>query len=137
MNAFLHVVYPGVLMATAVLFLVAAVTMAWIGAHRALQWAVTGFYVVTLVEVVTVVAVVAGGNVPVVITVGYILAAIALLPLLGIGRLGAPDPTNTDPSRPVLQPDQIARVDAAVGMIIAVAAAVVAWRLEQILVNAS
>ena len=132
MTAYLDAVYPAVLAATAVLFVVAAVTIAWIRAHRVLQWVVTGFYVVTLVEVLTLLSAIFSGDVPVVITVGYGLAAIALLPLLGIGRLGSPDADDPDPSRPVLQPDQIARVDAVAAMIIAIAAAVVAWRLAEI-----
>ena len=133
MTAYLDAVYPAVLVAAAVLFAAGAVTMVAIRAHRALTWVVTGFYVVTVIEAITLLLVVLGGGVPVVITVGYLLAAIALLPLLGIARLGAPDANNDDPNRPILQPDQIARVDGAAAMIIAVAAAVVAWRLATIL----
>ncbi|WP_291380039.1 hypothetical protein [Demequina sp.] len=132
MTAYLNAVYPTVLVSTAVLFVVAAVTLAWIRAHRALQWVVTGFYVMTLVEILTLLSAILAGGVPIVITIGYGLAAVALLPLLGIGRLGSPDADDPDPSRPVLQPDQIARVDAVAAMIIAVAAAVVAWRLAEI-----
>ena len=133
MTAYLDAVYPAVLAAAGVLFVAGAVTMVAIRAHRALTWVVTGFYVVTVIEAITLLLVVLGGGVPVVITVGYLLAAIALLPLLGIARLGAPDANNDDPNRPILQPDQIARVDGAAAMIIAVAAAVVAWRLATIL----
>jgi len=132
-TAYLDAVYPAVLAAAGVLFVAGAVTMVAIRAHRALTWVVTGFYVVTVIEAITLLLVVLGGGVPVVITVGYLLAAIALLPLLGIARLGAPDANNDDPNRPILQPDQIARVDGAAAMIIAVAAAVVAWRLATIL----
>lgn len=132
MTAYLNAVYPAVLTATAVLFVVGAVTLAWIRAHRVLQWVVTGFYVVTLVEVLTVLSAIFGGGIPIVMTVGYTLAAIALLPLLGISRLGLPDTDDPDPNRPVLQPDQIARVDAVAALIIAIAAAVVAWRLATI-----
>ena len=132
MTAFLDAVYPAVLVATAVLFVVAAISLVWIRAHRVLQWAVTGSYVVTLVEVLTLLTAIFSGDVPVVITIGYGLAAVALLPLLGIGRLGSPDVDDPDPNRPVLQPDQIARVDAVAAMIIAIAAAVVAWRLAVI-----
>jgi hypothetical protein len=131
-TAYLEAVYPAVLVATAVLFVAGGVTLAWIRAHRMLQWVVTGFYVVTLVEVLTLLSAIFSGDVPIVITVGYGLAAIALLPLLGIGRLGSPDADDPDPSRPVLQPDQIARVDAVAAMIIAIAAAVVAWRVAEI-----
>ncbi len=107
--------------------------MAAIRVHRFLTWVVSGFYVVTAIEVITLLVVLVQGGVPVVITVGYMLAAIALLPLLGIARLGAPDSGDKDPNRPILQPDQIARVDGAAAMIIAIAAAVVAWRLATIL----
>ncbi len=136
MTAYLNAVYPAVLVATGVLFAGGAVTLAWIRAHRVLQWIVTGFYVVTLVEVLTLLSAVFGGGVPIVETVGYTLAAIALLPLLGISRMGLPDPEDPDPSRPVLAPDQIARVDAVAALIIAVAAAVVAWRLATIFTGA-
>ncbi len=132
MTAYLGVVYPTVLVAASVLFVVGAVTLAWIPAHRVLQWVVTGFYVVTLVEVLTLLSAIFGGGIPIVITLGYTLAAVALLPLLGISRLGLPDAEDPDPDRPVLQPDQIARVDALAALIIAVAAAVVAWRLATI-----
>jgi len=132
MTAYLNAVYPAVLVATVILFLMGAVTLVWIRAHRVLQWVVTGFYVVTLVEVLTLLSAIFGGDAPIVITVGYTLAAIALLPLLGISRLGLPDTDDPDPNRPVLQPDQIARVDALAALLIAVAAAVVAWRLAVI-----
>jgi len=107
--------------------------MAAIRLHRALTWVVTGFYAVTVIEAITLIVILVNGGVPVVITVGYILAAVALLPLLGIARLGAPDADSDDPNRPILQTDQIARVDGAAAMIIAVAAAVVAWRIATIL----
>jgi len=132
MTVYLNAVYPAVLVATAVLFVVGAATLAWIRAHRVLQWVVTGFYVVTLVEVLTLLSAIFGGGIPIVITVGYTLAAVALLPLLGISRIGLPDADDPDPDRPVLQPDQVARVDAVAALIIAVAAAVVAWRLASI-----
>lgn len=135
-DAYLGAVYPGVLVATAVLFLAGAASLAFIRLHKPLTWVVTAFYVVTLVEVVVIVGALFTGTIPVVITVGYVLAAIALLPLLGIARLGAPEAADGDPDRPVLQPDQMARVDGAAAMIIAVAAAVVAWRLAEILATA-
>ena len=132
MSAYLDVAYPAFLVACAVLFIAGGVTMALIQAHRALTWVVTAFYVATVGMVAVVVATIVRGDVPVVITVGYVLAALALLPLLGIARIGAPDAGPRDPNRPVLQPDQIARVDGAAAMIVAVAAAVVAWRIAVI-----
>ena len=142
MSAYLNAVYPAVLIASGVLFLAGGITMAAIRAHRVLKWIVSGFYVVTAVEVVSLIVALFQGGVPVVMTVSYLFAAIALLPLLGIARLGAPDSAdspakNRDPNRPILQPDQIARVDGAAAMIIAIAAATVAWRLATILGGAS
>ena len=138
MSAYLDVVYPAVLIACGVLFLAGALTMAAIRAHRMLKWVVSGFYVVTAIEVISLIVALVQGGAPVVMTVSYLFAAIALLPLLGIARLGAPDSGDTpskekDPNRPILQPDQIARVDGAAAMIIAIAAATVAWRLATIL----
>jgi hypothetical protein len=140
---YLDVVYPAVLVACAVLFVAGGITMAVIRAHRILKWVVSGFYVVTAIEVVSLVVALVTGGAPVFMTVSYLFAAIALLPLLGIARLGEPDSAdepskgtpskNNDPNRPILQPDQIARVDGAAAMIIAIAAAVVAWRLATIL----
>ncbi len=137
MSVFLDAVYPAVLIASGLLFLAGALAMAVIRAHRLLTWIVSAFYVVTAVEVITLIAVLLQGGVPIVITVGYLLAAVALLPLLGIARIGSPDSNDKDPNRPILQPDQIARVDGAAAMIIAIAAAVVAWRLAVILSAAS
>lgn len=131
-QAFVDAVYPGVLVASAVLFLAGAATLVFIVLHRVLTWVVTAFYVVTAIEVAVIVGAVFGGDVPVVITLGYVLAAIALLPLLGIARLGTPEAAKDDPGRPVLQPDQVARVDGAAAMLIAIAAAVVAWRVAEI-----
>ncbi len=136
-DAYLGAVYPGVLVATAVLFLAGAASLAFVRTHKALTWVVTGFYLVTVIEVVVIIGSLFSGAIPVVITVGYALAAVALLPLLGIARLGAPEAADGDPERPVLQPDQIARVDGAAAMIIGVAAAVVAWRLAEILAGAA
>ena len=142
MAAYLDVVYPAVLVACAVLLVAGGITMAAIRAHRILNWVVSAFYVVTAIEVISLIVALVTGGAPVVMTVSYLFAAIALLPLLGIARLGAPDSDDTpskdkDPNRPILQPDQIARVDGAAAMIIAIAAAVVAWRLATILGAAS
>jgi hypothetical protein len=140
--AYLDVVYPAVLVACAVLLIAGGVTMAAIRAHRILKLVVSGFYVVTAIEVISLIVALVTGGAPVVMTVSYLFAAIALLPLLGIARLGEPDSADKpsrdkDPNRPILQPDQIARVDGAAAMIIAIAAAVVAWRLATILGAAS
>lgn len=134
MDAFEGFVYPLVLGLCAVLAVTGLITVLWIPAHRVLKWVVSAAYVVTLIEVVVVFLVLVGGGVPVIITVGYMVAALALLPLLGIGRLGEPDAAleDPDPNRPVLAPDQIARVDGVAAMVVAVAMAVVAWRIVSI-----
>jgi len=134
MAAFEGFVYPLVLGFSVVLALAGLVTLVWVRSHRALKWVVTAAYVVTLIEVLAIANVLLGGGVPIVITLGYVLAAIALVPLLGIGRLGEPDAAavDPDPNRPVLAPDQIARVDGVVAIIVAIAMAVVAWRLDTI-----
>lgn len=134
MAAFEGFVYPLVLGFSVVLALAGLVTLVWVRSHRALKWVVTAAYVVTLIEVLAIANVLLGGGVPIVITLGYMLAAIALVPLLGIGRLGEPDAAavDPDPNRPVLAPDQIARVDSVVAIIVAIAMAVVAWRLDTI-----
>ena len=132
-NAYLDVVYPLVVIAAGILAVAGVGTMIAIGMHRALTWVVTGFYVVTAVEVVVVIGAMLTSDAAIVMTSGYVLAAIALLPLLGVGRLGSPEAAQSEPGRPVLQPDQIARVDGGAAVIVAIAAAVVAWRVAVIL----
>ena len=103
---------------------------------QTLKAVVTGMYLVTVVEVVIAALALFDSKAPVVLTIGYLLAAVALLPLLGIGRLGEPDAPGSgktpDPERPILQADQIARVDAVAAIIVAIAAAVVVWRIAVI-----
>jgi hypothetical protein len=127
------VIYPAVLIVCALLALVALVTLVYIQAHRVLTWIVTVTYVAVAVQAVVVVAgLIAGAKVGIVITAGYLIATIALLPLLGIARLGHPDADDPDPNRPILEPDQIARVDAAAALIVALALVAAAWRLTVI-----
>lgn len=132
-TAFLDVIYPGVLIATGVLFIAGLASLVVIRLHKPLTWVVSGFWVVTAIEVLVIIGALVTGTIPVVMTVGYILAALALLPLLGIARLGDPEAASEDPNRPVLQPDQMARVDGVAAMIVAIAAAVVAWRVAEII----
>ncbi|WP_062133156.1 hypothetical protein [Demequina aestuarii] len=130
------VIYPAVLVACAILALAGVGTMVQVRAHRVLEKAVTGFWIVTAIQVLSVLIVLIRGNdAGLVLTLGYLLAAVLLLPLLGIGRLGEPDAAalDPDPNRPVLQPDQIARVDGGAAVIVAIAAAVLAWRVFVIL----
>ncbi|MFN3865182.1 MAG: hypothetical protein ACK4MD_00550 [Demequina sp.] len=136
MEVYGGVIYPVVLAGCAVLALAGIVTMVQVRAHRMLERVVTGFWIVTAVQVISVIVVLFSGNdAGLVLTIGYLIAALVLLPLLGIGRLGAPDAAalDPDPNRPVLQPDQIARVDGGAAVIVAIAAAVLAWRVFIIL----
>ncbi len=136
MTLYLDAVYPAVLVVCAVLALVGAVTLIWIPAHRVLEWTVTVTYVAVAIQaLVVILAMVSGVDMGIVVTIGYLLASVALLPLLGIGRLGHPDAAaeDPDPNRPVLAPDQIARVDGGAAVIVAIALAVVAWRIASIM----
>ncbi|GIG55508.1 hypothetical protein [Demequina activiva] len=136
MELYSGLIYPAVLVWCAVLAATGIVTMVWVRAHRVLQGVVTGMWIVTAIQLVTVlVLLISGNDAGIVLTLGYLLASVALIPLLGIGRLGAPDAAalDPDPNRPVLQPDQIARVDGGAALIIAIAAAVLAWRVAVLL----
>ncbi len=66
---------------------------------------------------------------------GYLVAAIVMLPLLGIGRLGEPAAPGVDrnPDAPVLSPRQIAKVDGIAAMVIGAGLIVIAWRLGDVL----
>lgn len=130
------VIYPAVLVACAILALAGIVTMIQVRTHRVLEWVVTAFWIVTAVQAISIVVVLASGNdAGLVLTIGYLIATLLVLPLLGIGRLGSPDAaaTDPDPNRPVLQPDQIARVDGGAAVVVAIGAAVLAWRIFVIL----
>lgn len=140
MEYYATTVYPVVLAASAVLALAGVASLVVVRAHRVLTWVVTGIYVVVGAHLVAVVAgLLSGPDVDLVITAGYLLASLGLLPLLGIARLGAPEAkrADVDPDRPVLQPDQIARVDGAVAVAVAIALAVVSWRLTEVFGAAS
>jgi len=132
-SAYTGVVYPAVLVVCAVLALAALITLTFTRAHRALTWVVTVTYLVVAAQALVVIAgLIGGADVGIVITVGYLIATLALLPLLGIGRLGHPDADDPDPNRPILAPDQIARVDAGAALIVAIALVAAAWRLTVI-----
>lgn len=137
MGIYTGVIYPAFLGVSALLAVMGIVTMIQVRAHRVLQWVVTGMWIMTGVHLIAVVGVLLGGNdAGLVLTFGYLLASLILLPFLGIGRLGEPDAAalDPDPTRPVLQPDQIARVDGGAALIVAVAAGVLVWRVYEILV---
>jgi hypothetical protein len=131
-GAYSSLIYPAVLVVSAALVLHGIVTLIAVGTHRSLQWVVTAAWVVTVVQAAAIVVLLlSGASADAVLAVGYLLATVALLPLLGIGRLGTPEAAadDPDPNRPVLQPDQIARVDAAAAIAVGIALAVASWRL--------
>ena len=136
MSAYLHVIYPAVLIVSAVLVAHGVLTLIAVGTHRSLQWVVTATWVAVAVQAVTVIVVlVNGADADLVLALGYLLATAALLPLLGIGRLGTPEAAadDPDPNRPILAPDQIARVDAGAAIAVGIALAVASWRLTIVL----
>jgi hypothetical protein len=135
-GVYLHVIYPLVLAVSAVLVLHGVLTLIAVGTHRSLQWVVTAAYVVVGVQAIAVVVLLlSGANADLVLAIGYLLATLALLPLLGIGRLGTPEAAaaDPDPDRPVLAPDQIARVDAGAAIAVGIALAVATWRITVVL----
>ena len=114
------------------LVVVGLVTLVFVRAHRVLEWVVTATYVVVGLQALAVIwLLLSGSSAGLIITIGYLLATLALLPLMGIARLGTPEAAaeDPDPNRPVLQPDQIARVDAGAAIAVGIALAVASWRL--------
>jgi hypothetical protein len=140
MGFYTSVVYPAMLGVFGATALLGLVTLVWTRAHGVLKWSVTAVWILTAVQLVVVAVLLVGDvDAPLLTTIGYLLVSVALLPLFGIGRLGEPEAaaTDPDPNRPVLAPDQVARVDAVAALILAVSLVVVSWRLEQILVTAA
>ncbi|WP_062079005.1 hypothetical protein [Demequina globuliformis] len=130
------VVFPAYIAVCAALVVVGIATMVWPRLHAWLKRVVTAMWIVTAVHALAVVVVLfSDSDAGLVLTLGYLLASVILVPFLGIGRLGEPDAValDPDPHRPVLQPDQIARVDGGAAVIIGIAGAVLAWRVFQIL----
>ncbi|WP_169748152.1 hypothetical protein [Demequina rhizosphaerae] len=136
MELYTGVIHPLVLGVSALLALTGLITLAWAPAHRALRLLVPVTYAAVAVHTVAVVVLLlTGADADIILTLGYTVASVALLALLGIGRLGTPEAASADPDphRPVLTRSQITRVDAASAVIVAVALAVVAWRVLVIL----
>lgn len=132
MGLYEGLVYPAYLVVCGLLVLSGIATMIWVRLHGVLKWIVTAMWVATALQVLNVgYILLSGHSAPIVLTVGYLMASVVLVPLLGIGRLGEPDAAlaDPDPNRPVLQPDQIARVDGGAAVIIGIAGAVLAWRI--------
>ncbi len=147
MRAFSDVVYPAVLLAMAAVL--AAGALAYLVATRTAPtqnpvrfarllivaaWVARG---ATGIEIIAIGALLGAGvtHPPMVMTIGYLVAAVAVLALLGISRFGAPPaPGQTrDPEQPVLSPRQMVQADGMAAMVVGVALAVVAWRLNTIL----
>lgn len=123
--------YPAVLIATGVLALAGAVTMLVVRAHPLLRALHKGFVAVVLAQAALVIVAVVQGA-PAFMTLSYMAASLVVLFPLGISRLGTPEAAADEPGRPVLQPDQRARVDAGAAILVAIAQAVIAWRFVEI-----
>jgi hypothetical protein len=146
MTAFTNVVYPAVLLAMVVVLVAGAV--AYVAATRAATIDNPGRFArlltiatwvarsATGLEIVAIGALLGAGvtHPPMVMLIGYLVAAVAVLGLLGISRLGAPSGTgeSRDPNQPVLSPRQMVQADGVAAMVVGVALAVVAWRLNTI-----
>lgn len=157
MRAYSDVVYPVVLLAMAAVL--AAGAVAYIAATRVsakpgpstrsaarlarlLNIATRVARSATFGEIVAIGVLLVAGvtHPPIVMLVGYLIAAVAVLALLGISRLAAPpapgqprDASSAhDADRPVLGPRQAIEVDAVAAILVAVALAVIAWRLHAI-----
>ncbi|HEX7590066.1 MAG TPA: hypothetical protein VF362_03715 [Demequinaceae bacterium] len=152
MRAFSDAVYPAVLLAMVAVLVAGAV--AYVAATRigptagaaaqntarfarlliVATWVARG---ATGIEIVAIGALLGAGvtHPPMIMLVGYLVAAVAVLGLLGISRLGAPPAPGEahDPDRPALSPRQMVQADGAAAMIVGAALAVVAWRLNTIL----
>lgn len=140
MTLYTSLIYPAVLVVCALLVLVGAATLIAVGTHRVLQWVVSATYVVAgLQGVAVIVGLVTGAMPELPVALGYLIATLALLPLLGIGRLGTADAAaaSGDPTHPVLAPDQISRVDGGAAIIVGIAMAVASWRITELIVVTS
>lgn len=123
--------YPAVLVASGLLAVLAAATMLVVRAHPILRAAHRGFAAVVLAQAVLVIVAVIQGA-PAFMSISYLAASLVVLFPLGISRLGTPEAAAAEPGRPVLQPDQRARVDAGAAILVAIAQAVIAWRFVEI-----
>lgn len=123
--------YPAVLVASGVLAMLAAATMLVVRAHPILRAAHKGFVAVVLAQAVLVIVAVVQGA-PAFMSISYLVASLVVLFPLGISRLGTPEAAAAEPGRPVLKPDQQARVDAGAAILVAIAQAVIAWRFVEI-----
>lgn len=137
MTVFVDTIYPVVLAACLALALFGIVTLIFHRAHSAMRYAVMGFVIVIALEVLAVAYAIVSGDAAPFITIAYVVAALALLGLLGIARLGTPEAAAKDPGRPVLSPEQRAKVDAGAAILVAGAQAVVAWRFYEIIMTAA
>ncbi|WP_062464250.1 hypothetical protein [Demequina soli] len=140
MELYTGVIYPLVLVVCAVLAALGLATLATPRTHRLLKLAIPVAYAATGIHAAAVVVLMLTGlDQDLFLSIGYTVASIAVLALLGIGRLGTPEAAaaDTDPDRPVLTPAQIVRVDAVAAVIVAVALATVFWRVLTIVEGAA
>lgn len=136
---FTSVVYPTVLIACLLLAILGALTIARPGLHRALRIGQAVFRVIIVIEVVAIIAAVFSGDTPVLMTLMYVGAILATVFLLGVGRLGSAEAAARSPEagRPILSPAQIAKVDGGAAILVALAQAVLTWRVHEIVLAAS
>lgn len=139
MELYHSVVYPLTLVvfgATAIMGAVTAITTRF---GSVLAWFGTSVWIATAIQAIAViVGLFSGWDVSLPLVLGYALGGVILLFLLGIGRLGEPSAAElkAEPDRPVLAPDQVARVNGVAAIIVGLAAMVIAWRLDVIVASA-
>jgi len=131
MQLYLDAGYPLILAVSGVLAVMGMVTMVWVRTHGLLRQAGRTYVGAIVAQAIVVVIAVFQGA-PAFMTLSYAVASLAVLVALGISRLGTPEAAADDPTRPVLQPDQQARVDAGAALLVALAQAVIAWRFMEI-----
>lgn len=139
MDAYSGVVYPAAVAIFLLLMLVGGLRLLTAPARVLLRVMVVAAWVASAVQALAIVALLATaeGQPSLPMTIGYLIASIALLPLLGVGHLGEPRKpgSQADPERPVLSPSQVAQVNAMAAVLVGAALVVVAWRLHAIVLT--
>lgn len=139
MPAFTTVVYPVLLIASLALAVLGGLTIAAPRLHRVLKAVHVAYRVLIFLECAVIAWAIIAGDTPVLMTAMYIGAILATLLLLGIGRLGTPEAAQKNPEagRPILSPAQVAKVDGGAAVLVAVAQAVLTWRVHEIMLAAA
>lgn len=137
MSVFVDAVYPFVLVACAVLVVTGVAAIVLPRIQPGLRVVDKIFMAVVAVQAVAVVWAVISSDADTFRALAYTIAALAMLPLLGISRLATPEAAQKDPERPVLTPAQAAKVDGGAAILVGIASAVVSWRLYEIVAAAA